>query len=181
MRSGPEIQDALRTLLDELCLFRVLDPACGCGNFLYVAYRELRSLEQEIKQRIVSLAASAGVAPPSAAGVYYPLANIRGIDIEQIAVLIARVTLWMGHRQMVDRFGDAEPVLPLIDLSGIRAADALRTEWPEVDAIIGNPPFIGSQHIRGTLGGDYVDWLKGQFKAGVSDFACTGSERRMTS
>ena len=158
-----------RALLDELCRFRVLDPACGCGNFLYVAYRELRSLEQQIKQRIVSLATAAGTPGPSVTGVYYPLANIRGIDIEHIAVLIARVTLWMGHRQMVERFGEAEPVLPLIDLSGIRAADALRTEWPEVDAIIGNPPFIGSQHIRGTLGGDYVDWLKGQFKAGVSD------------
>ena len=119
-----------RELLDELCAFRVLDPACGCGNFLYVAYRELRALEQEIKHRVVSLAAQTGIPAPSTAGIYYPLANIRGIDIERIAVLIARVTLWMGHRQMIDRFGEAEPVLPLIDLSGIRAADALQVEWP---------------------------------------------------
>jgi hypothetical protein len=158
-----------RALLDRLCEFRVLDPACGCGNFLYVAYRELRGLEQEIKQRIESLASATGTPAPSVAGVFYPLSNIRGIDIEPIAVLIARVTLWMGHRQMIDRYGEAEPVLPLVSLSGIKAADALRTEWPEVDAIIGNPPFIGSQHIRGTLGGDYVEWLKGRFKAGVKD------------
>lgn len=156
-------------LLDELCRFRVLDPSCGCGNFLYVAYRELRSLEFELKQKIVALAASSGTAAPSLTGVYYPLSNIYGIDIENIAVLIARVTLWMGHRQMVDRFGEAEPVLPLIDLSGIRRDDALRADWPEVEAIIGNPPFLGSQLLRAGLGGDYVDWLKNRFGAGVKD------------
>ncbi|WP_309620716.1 DNA methyltransferase, partial [Salinibacterium sp.] len=161
-------QDA-RTLLDELCKFRVLDPACGCGNFLYVAYRELRALEFDIKQRVVTLAADAGTPAPSTAGLYYPLSNVKGIDIEPIAVLIARVTLWMGHRQMVDRFGEAEPVLPLIDLSGIRAADALRADWPEVDAIIGNPPFLGSQLLRAGLGGDYLKWLDSTFDVGIKD------------
>ena len=156
-------------LLTELCKFRVLDPACGCGNFLYVAYRELRALEFDLKQRVASLAADAGIPAPSTAGVFYPLANIKGIDIEPIAVLIARVTLWMGHRQMVDRFGEAEPVLPLIDLSGIRAADALRTDWPEVDAIIGNPPFLGSQLLRASLGADYLKWLESTFHVGIKD------------
>lgn len=158
-----------RSLLDELCAFRVLDPACGCGNFLYVAYRELRSLEWEIKQRIATLAADSGVPAPSVAGIYYPLSNIYGIDIENIAVLIARVTLWMGHRQMVDRFGEAEPVLPLIDLSGVRRADALKVDWPEVDTIIGNPPFLGSQLMRGGLGNDYLKWLDSQFHVGIKD------------
>jgi hypothetical protein len=50
-----------RELLDELCRFRVLDPACGCGNFLYVAYRELRALEHELKQRIRSLSVETGL------------------------------------------------------------------------------------------------------------------------
>ena len=159
----------VRALLDELCTFRVLDPACGCGNFLYVAYRELRNLEFDLKQRITSLAAASGAPVPALAGIYYPLKNIYGIDIENIAVLIARVTLWMGHRQMVDRFGEAEPVLPLIDLSGIRAADALRTGWPKVEAIIGNPPFLGSQLLRASLGGEYVEWLKSTFGVGVKD------------
>ncbi|WP_343871082.1 type IIL restriction-modification enzyme MmeI, partial [Agromyces bracchium] len=112
-----------RELLDELCAFTVLDPACGCGNFLYVAYRELRSLEFEIKQRMTRLAQETGVPVQKGPLPYYPLSNIRGIDIERIAVLIARVTLWMGHRQMIERFGEAEPVLPLVDLSGIRVAD----------------------------------------------------------
>lgn len=161
-----------RTLLDELCSFRVLDPACGCGNFLYVAYRELRSLEHQLKARITTLAAEQGLAKPSGPWPYYPLSNLQGIDIERIAVLIARVTLWMGHRQMIDRFGEAEPVLPLVDLSSIRVADALATQWPETDAIIGNPPFLGSQWIRGAFGDDYVDWLKKSFKVGVKDL-CT--------
>lgn len=166
-----------RDLLDELCAFRVLDPACGCGNFLYIAYRELRGLEFEIKLRLSELAKRAGTPAPSVKGVYYPLANLKGFDIEQIAVLIARVTLWMGHRQMIDRYGEAEPALPLVDLSGIRAADALVVPWPEVDAIIGNPPFLGGGQLRATLGSDYVAWLKTAFGAGVRDL-CTYWFRR---
>ena len=162
------VSEAVR-LLDELCEFRVLDPACGCGNFLYVAYRELRGLEFELKQRIDALAAATGVAPPAGPLPYYPLTNVHGLDIERVAVMIARVTLWMGHRQMVDLYGEAEPVLPLVDLSQIRAADALRAPWPEVDAIIGNPPFLGSQLIRESLGDDYVEWLKTRFDVGVRD------------
>ena len=161
-----------RMLLDELCAFRVLDPACGCGNFLYVAYRELRSLEHQLKERITILAHEQGLPAPPGPWLYYPLSNLQGIDIEPVAVLIARVTLWMGHRQMIDRFGEAEPVLPLVDLHSIQVADALRVDWPETDAIIGNPPFLGSQWIRGAFGDDYVDWLKREFGVGVKDF-CT--------
>lgn len=158
-------------VLSELCAFRVLDPACGCGNFLYVAYRELRCLEHELKERVVRLAQRTGLQPPDPRGFpYYPLANLRGIDIEPTAVLIARVTLWMGQRQMIDRFGAAEPALPLVDLSGIQAVDALAQPWPAVDCIIGNPPFLGSQHIRAARGDAYVDWLKGTFNIGVKDY-----------
>ncbi|MCO5295125.1 MAG: hypothetical protein M9882_09530 [Homoserinimonas sp.] len=158
-----------RALLDELCAFRVLDPACGCGNFLYVAYRELRGLEFELKQRIASFSKSEGTPSPAGSLPYFPLTNVHGIDIEGIAVLIARVTLWMGHRQMIDRYGEAEPVLPLVDLTGIRRADALHAEWPEVDAIIGNPPFLGSQLLRASLGGSYVEWLGSHFGVGIRD------------
>ena len=95
---------------------------------------------------------------------------MQGLDIERVAVMIARVTLWMGHKQMSDKYGHAEDVLPLIDLSGIRAADALRVEWPETDCIIGNPPFLGSQWIRGAFGDEYVTWLQKEFSVGVKDF-----------
>lgn len=157
-------------LLDELCRFRVLDPACGCGNFLYIAYRELRGLEHQLKDRIHQLARDTGQPIPAGPWPYYPLGNLHGIDIEGVSVLITRVTLWMGHRQMIDSHGEAENPLPLVDLAGIRTADALRESWPEVDCIIGNPPFFGSQYLRGHFGGDYIDWLKTTFNVGVKDY-----------
>lgn len=159
-----------RALLDELCGFRVLDPACGCGNFLYLAYRELRSLEHDLKARIITLAGQTGLPAPAGPLPFVPLGNMYGIDIEEFSVLIARVTLWMGHRQMVDQFGPSEPVLPLVDLSGIRVGDALRVPWPEIDVIIGNPPFNGSQHLRRALGDMYVEWLKRTFQVGIKDY-----------
>ena len=162
------VTDAV-ALLDELCAVTVLDPACGCGNFLYVAYRELRALEYELKQRIDTLAASTGVPKPAGPLPYVPLTNVHGIDIEHVAVQIARVVLWMGHRQVMDLYGEAEAPLPLVSLPGLRAADALRAEWPQVDAIIGNPPFLGSQLLRESLGGDYLTWLDKQFGVGIKD------------
>lgn len=104
------------------------DLSCGCGNFLYVAYRELRGLEQELKEKITTTAAATGVPAPSGTLPFYPLNNLHGIDIEGIAVLIARLTLWMGQRQMIDRYGVAEDPLPLVDMSSIRRADAPAAE-----------------------------------------------------
>lgn len=159
-----------RALLDELCAFKVLDPACGCGNFLYVAYRELRALEASLKSRIRTLAEESGVPMPAKPWPFVPLTNMQGLDIEGTSVLIARVVLWMGHRQGIELYGEAEPPLPLLALDGVRREDALRATWPETDCIIGNPPFLGSQHVRGALGDEYVSWLKHRFGVGVKDF-----------
>lgn len=156
-------------LLEELCRFRVLDPACGCGNFLYIAYRELRGLEHELKARIDRLAQETGLPLPEGPRPFYPLRNLLGIDIEHAAVQIARVTLWMGHRQMIELYGESEPPLPLQDLSGIRRADALRTAWPETDCIVGNPPFLGAKFIRPNFSDQYADWLIATFGVGVKD------------
>jgi hypothetical protein len=164
-----------RKLLDELCGFRVLDPACGCGNFLYIAYRELRGLEGELKSTIRSLAAERGLPLPPGPWPYYRLANLQGIDIENVAVLIARVTLWMGHRQMIERYGAAEDPLPLVELSAVRRGDALRDQWPATDCIVGNPPFLGDRRIRSRFGDEYVEWLKREFGVGVVDYWPTGS------
>jgi len=98
------------------------------------------------------------------------LSNLRGIDIEPTSVLIARVTLWMGQRQMIDRFGAAEPALPLVDLSGIQTGDALEMPWPSTDCIIGNPPFLGASHIRAARGDAYIKRLKALFNVGVKDY-----------
>lgn len=165
---GADSVGALRDALEDLCRLRVLDPACGCGNFLYIAYREIRTLEHAAKQRIEELAARSGVAPPKDLP-SFPISNIYGIEVDEFAVLIARLTLWMGHKLVTDKFGLVEPVLPLVDLSGIQAGDSLALTWPEVDVIIGNPPFNGAQHLRAALGDDYLAWLKRTFECGVKD------------
>jgi hypothetical protein len=164
-----ETPQQARDLLDELCAFRVLDPACGCGNFLYVAYRELRALESQLKQRIRDLARDTGLSEPPGPWPYVPLTNMQGIELEPTSALIARVTLWMGHRQMIELYGEAEKPLPLVTLSSIQTADALRVPWPETDCIVGNPPFLGDRHLRSSLGDAYVDWLSASFGIGVKD------------
>lgn len=160
-----------RELLDELCSFKVLDPACGCGNFLYLAYRELRRLESELKHRIRTLAADTGLPFPAQPWPYYPLANLQGIDIEPTAVQLTRVTLWMGHRQMTELFGEAEPVLPLQNLPGIQRGDALQLPWPETDCVIGNPPFLGDRLLRRVLGDERVEWLRREFDGHLIDLS----------
>ena len=94
---------------------------------------------------------------------------MRGIEIEQFGVDLARVTLWMGHKLAVEELGLDERTLPLADLSGIRRADALQVEWDEANAIIGNPPYHGSQNLRQILDADYVEWLGDHFGAGLKD------------
>jgi hypothetical protein len=96
---------------------------------------------------------------------------MHGIELEPFAVKLARVTLWMAHKLAVEELGLDEAVLPLVDLSGIRRADALKVEWPPADAIIGNPPYHGSQQIRRELGDDYADWLRREFNVGLKDYA----------
>lgn len=76
----------------------------------------------------------------------------------------------MGHKLAVDELGLAERTLPLADLSAIQIGDALRIEWPPARAIVGNPPFHGSQNMRQVLGNDYVEWLKDTFRVGIKDY-----------
>ncbi len=153
----------------DLMEYVVLDPACGSGNFLYVAYRNLRRLEVELRERAHEIRSRVGLKPPEAPR-YFPLSNLRGIEIEPFAVRLARVTLWMGHKLAVDELGLAEEVLPLADLSGIWNRDALEVEWPRADAIVGNPPYHGSQQIRRELGDAYAEWLKARFGVGLKDY-----------
>ena len=147
----------------------VLDPACGSGNFLYLAYRELRRIEASLAARADELARAEGRAEQTGLSAFFPLQNMRGIEIEQFGVDLARVTLWMGHRLAVEELGLDESTLPLANLSGIRRADALQVDWPEADAIISNPPYHGSQNLRKVLEEDYVEWLKDHFRCGLKD------------
>ena len=158
--------DAVR-LLSELTRFQVLDPAMGCANFLAIAYRELRKLERRLSDRIADLHTAAGMFPPALPR--YPLRNIHGIEIDPFAVEIAKATLWMTHALMARQYGSAEPPLPLQSMETLVCADSLKTEWPKVDAIIGNPPFHGDRRLRSVVGDDYITWLKSQFNVGVKD------------
>ena len=156
---------------DDLMRYVVLDPACGSGNFLYIAYRELRRLEQRLREREDELRERAGLhGRPQASLSFFPLQNICGIELNAFAVALARVTLWMGHKLAVEELDLAEATLPLGDLSGIRAGDALRMLWPRADAIVGNPPFHGSQNIRRELGDDHAEWLRAAFGVGLKDY-----------
>jgi hypothetical protein len=158
-----------RQLQSELLNYVVLDPACGSGNFLYIAYHELRQIEKRLRERERELRRSAGMQEDDALSAFFPLRNIAGIEINAFAVSLARVTLWMGHKLAVDELGLTESTLPLEDLDRIQAGDALRIPWPKCDVIVSNPPFHGDRNLRGLLGDDYIEWLKEQFKCGVKD------------
>ncbi len=156
-------------LLHELTRFTVLDPACGCGNFLYVAYGELRGLERSLRDRISALAAEAGMPDPTGDAEPLPhvlLAQVRGIEIDEFAADLARVVLWIGHAVAITKHGFAltEPRLPLPEITEIRTGDSLELDWGGFDAIVGNPPFIGSQRLRARLGDERVERLRKQHK-----------------
>ncbi len=160
------------TLLDELCRFRVLDPACGCGNFLYVAYRELRRLEHELKERDQQLcrARPACLAPTGPMALLPAAQPPRHRHRALARVQIARVTLWMGHRQMIDRYGEAEPPLPLQTCPASGRRTRCASPWPETDCDHRQPAVPRrSQYLRGLLGDDYVEWLQRRVRVGVKD------------
>lgn len=156
--------------LQDLHKFVVLDPACGSGNFLYVAYRALRRIENRLMKKLEAMRVEGGMPETLRTTGYFPLSNIKGIEIDNFAVKQARLALWMGHKLSVDELNLPEAPLPLTDLSGIRRADALAVEWPRADVIIGNPPFHGAKLLRRELGDPYVEWLKKEFGIGLKDF-----------
>lgn len=173
----------LTELRKELFAYRVLDPACGSGNFLYVAFRELYRLDTELLSRMRSdfpstvgkLSWNGGISA----------ANFYGIDINPFAVELAKVTLNIAKKiafeeRKAQAFAlagqvemDVDPSLPLDNLdNNVVCADALFTDWPEVEAIVGNPPFLGGLKIRSELGEEYLKRLQKRFPGvnGRADF-----------
>jgi hypothetical protein len=163
----------LLELLRQLRAFRVLDPACGSGNFLFVAYRALRELEQNLlvklftqdKRQFEKVGTASGISPK----------QFFGLDVNENAVETAKVTLMLARRlasHSAHEFWDAhadmfpghdthalqfEKDLPLDNLDdNIKCADALFTPWPDADAIIGNPPFIASRNFAREHGYEYT-------------------------
>jgi type II restriction/modification system DNA methylase subunit YeeA len=153
--------DDLKILQLELQSYRVLDPACGSGNFLYLAYQELKRIEVMLlaklasKQRTISQQVQMGLVTPN---------QFFGMDINPFAVELARVTLMIARKVAIDKHGLFEPALPLDTLDkNIVCQDALFSDWFEADAIIGNPPFLGGKKFRQEFGDDYAQKVYKQF------------------
>jgi hypothetical protein len=169
LETAAEAEAAWRDLMSYV----VLDPACGSGNFLYVAYREIRRLELRLRARLAALRSAEGMAAQEEME-FFPISNMKGLEVEVFAAELARVTLWMGHKLAAEEMrehGLSEPTLPLVDLSGVRRAHALRVEWPDADAIIGNPPYHGSNTLRAEVGDAEIEFLKQEFGIGVKDYS----------
>ncbi len=140
----------LSQLQVELANYKVLDPACGSGNFLYVAYQELKRIEQILLEKISenkSQILMSFVTPN----------QFFGMDINPFAVELAKVTLMIARKVAIDRYNLTESPLPLDSLdNNIVCQDALFSDWIKADAIIGNPPFLGGHRIRTELGDEYA-------------------------
>lgn len=144
----------LQALHGRLGDIKLLDPACGCGNFLVISYRELRLLELEILRRIHKRAQTQKLTDISTV-LRLDVDQMYGIEIEEWPVRIAEVAMWLMDHQMNQRlseeFGDYFVRLPLKKSPHIYHGNALETDWntvlqaSECTHVLGNPPFIGSK------------------------------------
>lgn len=149
----------LKRLHHDLCNYRVLDPACGSGNFLYIAYREMKKLEQRLFDRLNEIEGNGqGRLGQVNAHQFY------GFDIKPFAVELAKVTLMIAKKLAVDELHSLEQPLPLDNLdSNIRAADALLEPWPAFDACIGNPPYLGAKRMKQEHPPEYINRVRAAF------------------
>ena len=183
----------LRGFREELAAVQVLDAACGSGNFLYVALRLLLDLEWEV----ITLARDLG---DSLAFPVVSPAQLHGIEINTYAYELAQTTIWIGYIQWWRDHGFGLPAEPILKpLDAIRQMDAIlagdrrqetgdrdqgtgvrEPEWPAVDVIVGNPPFLGGKKMRVEMGDEYVDELCTLYDGrvpGQSDLVCYWFEK----
>ena len=172
---------AYQTFLLRLNRYRVLDPACGSGNFLYLALIALRNIEKRAHVE----AQEFGLQPPM--NMETGPHNILGLEINEFAAELARVTVWIGDIQWCRRNGYPHAINPILKpLDGIEHRDALltfsprpatgegpgeravsETDWPTADVIVGNPPFLGDKVMRSELGAEYVEVLRKTYEGRV--------------
>lgn len=172
--SVEKISALLRGFADRIAAVKVLDPACGSGNFLYVALQLLLDLQNEVINHSDELGAGRffiSVSPK----------QLFGIELNEYAHELAQVTIWIGYVQwMINHgYGYQEPILQVMD--NIHHTDAIlawdeqgrasEPEWPQADVIIGNPPFLGGNKIRAELGDRTVEALFALYKDRVPAFA----------
>ena len=164
----------LNTLQLELQNYKVLDPACGSGNFLYLAYQELKEIEKSLLDKIADRRRSETGKQQTQIGLVTPL-QFYGMDINPFAVELAKVTLTIAKKVAIDKLNLTEKELPLDTLdNNIVCQDALFTPWVKANAIIGNPPFLGGKRLRQELGDEYTEKVYKKFSdvKGQPDF-CT--------
>ena len=146
-------KDKLFAFHKKLRMQTFLDPACGCGNFLVIAYRELRKLELEVFRA----AGKFGQRVDSVFGfLQVDVDQFYGIEIEEFPAQIAQVAMWLTDHQMNVltgvEFGEVITRIPLVKSANIRKGNALEIDWAEfvpprqLSYILGNPPFIGKQN-----------------------------------
>jgi len=175
-------QVVFNAFLKRLRAVRVLDPACGSGNFLYLALKALKNLERE-----ALLWASLTLKVPIGFPEIGPQ-NLLGVELNSYAAELTRVVIWIGEIQWMLSNGFnylSDPILRPLD--NIDCRDALLdstwttgADWPEADVIIGNPPFLGGKLMRTSLGDEYVDALFRVFQGRVpreADFVCYWHEK----
>lgn len=152
-----------RQLHKNLKSYRVLDPACGSGNFLIVAYRAIKRLENRIFNEYKRLSDKSYKEIQDNLG-WYPVTNMYGIELNDFPAFLTKVSLWITKKMLINEFKLTEDDLPLEELKHIYAADALKVKWDDVDVVVGNPPYIGYSQIRKARGDEYFDWLSKRFK-----------------
>lgn len=150
-------------LLDKLRVIKVLDPSCGSGNFLYVAYLEMKRIEKEIYIKISSLRKNNKFETYNEIS-FVTAKQFYGIDLNTFAVELAKITLMIAKKLAFDEYKINEIMLPLDNLDeNILCADALFTDWPVVDFIIGNPPYQSKNKMQQELGVDYLHKLRREY------------------
>ena len=169
-----------RAFLDRLRAFTVLDPACGSGNFLYLALQALKDLEHRVQVEAEVLGFQRAFPETGPA-------NVKGIEINPYAAELARVSVWIGEIQWMRRngfSGTRNPILKPLDTIECRNAiltpDATEPEWPEADVVIGNPPFLGGKLLITHLGEDFVARLFATYSGRVpaeADLVCYWFEK----
>lgn len=178
-----QAQERFTHFLERLRAFTVLDPACGSGNFLFMSLRALKDIEQRVMIEAEEMGLTRqipGVSPR----------QILGIELNEYAAELARITVWIGELQWMIQNGYGARKDPiLLPLDQIQCRDALLAEdvpaaWPVCDVIVGNPPFIGNKKLRRELGDEYVERLRAAYDGHVSegaDFVCYWFERALDS
>ena len=166
-RRQAEAERLLSAFLHRLRSFTVLDPACGSGNFLYLALHALKDLEHRVQLEAEALGLERefpAIGP----------ANVKGIELNPYAAELARVSVWIGEIQWMRRNGFNESRDPILKpLDTIECRDAIlmpegeEPEWPEADVVIGNPPFLGGKLLIASLGEEYVSKVFSTYKGRV--------------